>query len=251
MHQLMHSGLREAMKSPRSGRLGRVAFTVTVVSALRLAKERFTYRELSTATGIPAPQIARYVSGSSLPSSEKAERILRGLWKLADPRRALAERLAETGGVLDTSVVLTDPLYLTLASLYYLERLRDIEPTRILVPEASGIPLATSLSLLLGAPFTVARRYMGYGLCSSSEPRFCIRPGQLGRSDRVLIVDDIVETGMTLRALEEIADSIGARVEAVAALVVVGDEWRRHTRIARIEAMVYLKKPGMRREPGL
>jgi adenine phosphoribosyltransferase len=234
------------------GRLGSTGFTVLAVSVLKLAKARFSYRELSAATGIPSHQLARYVSGRSLPRLETAERIVEGVWRLADPRRALAERLVETGGVLDTSVVLTDPLYLLLVSLHYARKLAGYNPTRIVVPEASGIPLASSLSIVMGLPFTVARRDREGWICSSSRPRFCIPPGSVSRGDRIVIVDDIVETGMTIRAVEEAVSHAHAKVYAVAALVVVGDEWRERVGVSKVESLVYLRKPEMRRrEPSL
>ncbi|KSW11578.1 hypothetical protein CF15_01725 [Pyrodictium occultum] len=243
------------MPGKRGGRLERAQLSTVVAAALRLAKRRYSYRELSKATGVPAPLLSRYVTGRSLPGPEKAGAILEGLWRLADPRRALAERMAETGGVLDTSIVLTDPLYLLLATLYYTRRLQGRGVTRILVPEASGIPLATSLSLALETPFTVARRRRpgleGYD-CSPGEPSFCIPRGTLGRSDRVLVVDDIVETGRTLRALRLLVERARARLEAVAAVAVVGEEWRETSGVEEVEALIHLTKPGMsRRMPGL
>lgn len=238
-----------------SERLERARLSLNVAAALRLAKRKYSYRELSRATGAPAPLLSRYVTGKSLPSPEKAVEILEGLWRLADPRRALAERMAETGGVLDTSVVLTEPLYLLLVTLYYARRLQGKRITRILVPEASGIPLAASLSLALETPFTVARRRLGLPeeeQCSPGEPSFCIPRGALGRSDRVLIVDDIVETGRTLRALRMLVEEARARIEAVAAIAVVGEEWRETSGVDQVDALIYLTKPGMkRRMPGL
>ncbi len=252
MHQLMHSGTVAAMLMAGGSRFGSVSFTVVSVAALKLAKERFSYRELSAATGVPAHQLARYVSGRSLPRPETAARIFEGLWRLADPRRALAERLAETGGVLDTTVVLTDPLYLLLVSIYYAERLAELRPTRIVVPEASGIPLASTLSIVSGIPFTVARRERPGWICGGDTLRFCIPPRAVSRGDRVIVVDDILETGATLSAVEEAVGRAGARVLAVAALVVVGEEWRRKTRVERVESLVFLHKPEMKaREPSL
>jgi adenine/guanine phosphoribosyltransferase-like PRPP-binding protein len=234
-------------------RFARTSFIVLTVSALRLAKMRYSYRELSTAIGIPSHQIARYVNGHTLPRYETAVRILEGLWKIADPRRALAERLAETGGTLDTSVVLTNPLYLLLISLYYAGRLVRLRPTRIVVPEASGIPLASTLSIVIGVPFTVARRKRPGWICSERGPvEFCIPPGSISRGDRVVIVDDILETGSTASAVEEVIEKAGGRVCAIAALVAVGDEWKLKVKASRIICMVHLRKPEMKaREPSL
>jgi len=230
-------------------RLAEARLALSTVKALRLAKRLYSYRELSRATGVPAPMLSRYVTGRSLPSPETAARILEALERLADPRRALAERMAETGGVIDTSVVLTEPLYLLLATLVFVKRFQGLGATRILVPEASGIPLAASLSLELELPFTVARRaqpgLQGW-LCSHEAPIFCVPRGVLGRSDRIIIVDDIVETGRTLRALRRLAEGAGARIVAVAALVVVGEEWATVSGIPHVDALISLTKPASR-----
>jgi len=236
-----------------SRRFEEARLVLVTVEALRLAKQRYSYRELSLATGVPAPHLSRYVTGRGLPSPEKARQILEGVWRLANPRRAIAERLAETGGVLDTSTVLTDPLYLLLASIFFMQRIDPGSVTRILVPEASGIPFATTLSLALEKPFTVARRgpVLGDEVCSDTVPSFCIPRGALSRSDTVLIVDDIVETGRTLRALRDLAEKTGARIHGVAALIVVGEEWRETSGLEEIHALVELTKPGAKRIPSL
>ena len=237
----------------RGRRLSEASLVVFTVKALRLAKRLYSYRELSRATGLPAQMLSRYVTGRSLPSPENARRIIEGLRRLADPRKALAERMAETGGLIDTSVVLTEPLYLVMATLFFAERFSGSGATRILVPEASGIPLAASLSLELEIPFTVARRLAPPappGWRCSSDPLYCIPRSSVTRSDRVLIVDDIVETGRTLRALRLLAEEAGAQVVGVAALVVVGEEWRQASGITRVEALIRLTKPATRL-PGL
>ncbi len=229
----------------RGRRFEEASLVLSVAKALRLAKQRFTYRELSAATGVQAPLLSRYVTGRSLPSPETAARILEGLERLADPRRALAERMAETGGLVDTTVVLTDPLYLLLATLHFARRHRGRRVTRILVPEASGIPLATMLAEELETPLTLARRAPpqgGRGLCSRTPPIFCVEPGSLGRSDRVLVVDDIVETGATLRALREIIEAAGATLAGVAALVAVGEEWREVSGVGEVDALITIRK---------
>jgi len=234
-------------------RLEEAALVLATVKALRLAKRLYSYRELERATGVPAPMLSRYVTGRSLPSPEKAAAMYEGLRRLADPRRALAERIAETGGVIDTGVVLAEPLYLEMATLHFARLYRGRGVTRILVPEASGIPLAASLSLELEVGFTVARRGRGGApglLCGGGSPVFCVPRGSLGRSDRVLIVDDIVETGRTLRALREIVEAAGASVVAVAALVTVGEEWRAASGFDAVDALVAIGKPAARL-PGL
>ena len=241
-------GLRGAVRA-RGDRYREASLILSVVKALRLAKQRYTYRELAAATGIPAPNLSRYITGRSLPAPDTARRILEGLQRLADPRKQLAQRMAETGGLVDTTAVLTDPLSLLLATLHYASKYKDHGITRILVPEASGIPLATMLSQELETPYTLARKTQNPqpgSQCSTSTPVLCIPKGSLTRTDRVLIVDDIVETGATLRALREIIEKTGAKLAAVAALVAVGEQWKKTSGIQEVDALINLTKPAKR-----
>lgn len=78
---------------------------------------------------------------------------------------------------------------------------------KILTAEAMGIPLAAALSLRTGRPFSVARKRR-YGLPGEivvaqktgySEANLHVHG--LQRGERVLLLDDVVSTGGTLRAL--------------------------------------------------
>ncbi|RUM46791.1 MAG: hypothetical protein DSY37_04320 [Hyperthermus sp.] len=239
----------------RSKRFEEARTVIAVVKALRLAKKLYSYRELSAFTGVRAPTLSMYVSGRSMPSLETAKDILAGLLRLVDPRKRLAERLVETGGAVDTSSVLTEPLYLLMATIHFANLYRGRRVTRILVPEASGIPLATSLSLELEVPFTLARRYPykpaqsheARHVCSTSGPPFfCVERDSIGRTDSVLIVDDIVETGRTLRALREIVEDRKASIAGVATLVVIGEEWMHESGISHVDTLIMLRKPASR-----
>ncbi|HIJ00382.1 MAG: adenine phosphoribosyltransferase [Candidatus Methanomethylophilaceae archaeon] len=94
----------------------------------------------------------------------------------------------------------------------------DFECDRILAPEAMGIHLAVPIALSLGIPYSIVRK-RGYGL-----------PGELNISqytgyshtdmyvngvkggDRVVIVDDVLSTGGTLKALVGALREIGAEI---------------------------------------
>ncbi len=232
-------------------------YSLEAASLLRLAKRYYSYRVLSDVTGIPAPILARYIFGKTLPTPDRAHTILKRLMKLVDPRYILGQRLADTGGIVDTSIVLTDPLYLKATTFYFVEKLADQKITKIVVPEASGIPLATSLSLALEVPFIVARRKATMSLfretlCSDIEPSFCIQKDSIGKRDNVLIVDDIVETGATLTSIKRLIELIGASLTKVVALVVIGEEWKNRAKIEDVETLIMIMRPTKRaRMPSL
>jgi adenine phosphoribosyltransferase len=96
-----------------------------------------------------------------------------------------------------------------------LQRILPAEFDVLLTPEAMGIPIASVLSIRVSKPFTVARK-RAYGL--PGEVIVSQRTGYGGsqlhihglkRGDRVVIVDDVVSSGGTLRALGDACKKIG------------------------------------------
>ncbi|MET1101655.1 MAG: phosphoribosyltransferase family protein [Pyrodictiaceae archaeon] len=220
--------------------------------ALRLAKKLYSYRQLSEMIGLPESVIAKYVTGHTVPSLEQATRILERLEKAINPRRIIASRLSELGGLIDLSPVLTDPLLLRIVSLYFYRRFQGDGVTRILVPEASGISLATALAIIFEVPMAIARRskhnpYEEYIEGAYVEPPnsylvFYVPRNSISRRDRILIVDDIVQSGRTLYVMKRIVEKVGARIVGVAALVAIGEEWVKRGGIKRVEAIVHIHK---------
>jgi adenine phosphoribosyltransferase len=99
----------------------------------------------------------------------------------------------------------------------------------IIAPEAMGIPLAVSLSLQTGIPYCVVRkrRYdlpgemiiaqkTGY---STSEMSI----NGLKAGDRVVIVDDVLSTGGTLKVLITALKEMGVQIIDVMVVVEKGD----------------------------
>ena len=229
-------------------KLESLRYRVLVTEALRNAKRLFSYRELSNATGVDATLLARYVNGSMVPSYEHAVKIWKGLKRLLDPAKTILDVAKSYGGLIDLSPITSDPLMLRLISLEFLERFRDSRVTKILVPETSGISLGTAMALHFNVPLVVARRrkenpleeYIeGHVVESPMMYRiFYVPKKSISRSDRILIVDDIIQTGLTLAVMENIVESVGAEIVGVAALVAVGEEWRRKLKVSRIESIL-------------
>jgi adenine phosphoribosyltransferase len=83
----------------------------------------------------------------------------------------------------------------------------DFDCDRIAAPESMGIPLAVPLSLKLRIPYTVIRKRY-YGM--EGEIKVAYKTGYsyremyingIDKGDRVIIVDDVLSTGMTLSAV--------------------------------------------------
>ncbi|WP_400260137.1 hypoxanthine/guanine phosphoribosyltransferase [Candidatus Methanomassiliicoccus intestinalis] len=94
----------------------------------------------------------------------------------------------------------------------------------LLTPEAMGIPLATAVSLKTGLPFSIIRK-KSYGLpqelCIKQQTGYAqslmyINGVQAGQ--RVVIIDDIISTGGTLRAIISMLKEHGVEVAGVIVL---------------------------------
>ena len=100
----------------------------------------------------------------------------------------------------------------------------DLDCDLVLAPEAMGIPLAAGIALKTGIPYAVIRK-RSYGLPGeialdqrtgySKSPMYIngVSPGE-----RVAVVDDVVSTGGTLRAIVGALRGMGAVVTEVIAV---------------------------------
>ena len=107
--------------------------------------------------------------------------------------------------------------------------LEDVD--KIVTPAAMGIHISTAVSLMTDIPLVVIRK-REYGLANEvaltkgtgySEDEMYINDVREG--DRVLLLDDLISTGGTMRAIVEALDDIGADiVDIVIAIRKVGGE---------------------------
>ncbi len=102
----------------------------------------------------------------------------------------------------------------------------DLNIDKILSIEAMGIPLATALSLKMSIPFSIVRKrkYELEGEVKLSQSTGYSKGelyiNDIRKGERLLVVDDVISTGGTLRALLQALDKIGASVVDV--IVVIG-----------------------------
>ncbi|WP_232701547.1 hypoxanthine/guanine phosphoribosyltransferase [Halobacterium wangiae] len=96
---------------------------------------------------------------------------------------------------------------------------------KIVTPEAMGIHISTAVSLQTDIPLTVVRK-REYGLPGEvslhqetgySEGEMYLNDVEAG--DRVLVLDDLLSTGGTLRALTDALDDVGAEVADVVVVI--------------------------------
>ncbi len=209
-------------------RLEKVRTQLDGVNVLRSVKRLLglTYKELSTLLGLPESVLSRYYTGDMLPSVETAREMVEKLFA-EYPLDKILSRLLK---VYETYVDLTatyNPDLWTLYSVYISRKFGELKIDRVLTAAVDGIPLAVAVAQRFGVPLVIAKQYKEPG-AKSIEVSYIkgnrvvslyVPQGQLAKGDSVLIVDDVVRTGKTIRALADLAEAAGSKVAAAAALL--------------------------------
>ena len=118
----------------------------------------------------------------------------------------------------------------------------------ILTPEAKSIPIAYEMARQSGKPYIIARKgvkvYMRNPLSVSvnsittqNEQHLYLGETEVNmiKGKRVLIVDDVISTGESLRCLEILTEKAGGNIVGKAAILAEGDAADR-------EDIIYLQK---------
>ena len=135
--------------------------------------------------------------------------------------------------------MLGDTYVVKAAAASLAERLRDIDAQVLVTAEAKGIPLIYEMSALMGKPYVLLRKayksYMGEALTAETVSITTGRTQTLFLDEKdlalvqghnVIIVDDVVSTGSTLRGMKDVVSAAGGSVGAVAAVFTEGDaDW--------------------------
>ena len=230
------------------------------VEKLRLIKKSYSYSELAKHTGLPEAVLCRYVKGSVLPSEETALKLWKALEELESLSSLVRKRIRFTpDGYIDITGVIYDPYILVHTAQHVCMRFAGKRINKVMTAAIDGIPLASIVATTLEVPLVIAKRNKDVGVRDFLEesypsespaelrtlyiPRKAIRP-----TDGVLIVDDIVRTGKTLKALTNLVRKARAKLEGIFTLMAIGDEWKRRVNVDwPIEVAVVIDERELRR----
>ena len=135
-------------------------------------------------------------------------------------KQALIDGFPRVADHPDVAGVLRNPRLLALIGPALVEPFRDRGITVVASPEARGPILGALAAAELGAGLVLARKDDRNQPGWRGAPEwFQARSFDLDTTDRVLIVDDWVTTGNSLRAVAALAERCGATVVGAAALV--------------------------------
>src|SRR5215210_7709159 len=115
-------------------------------------------------------------------------------------------------------------------------KLKGTDYDVLVTAEAKSIPLAHALSVETKKPYVVLRKsykpYMGDALkaetlsITTGQPQTLLldeKDIELMKGKKVIIIDDVISTGSTLRGMRMVLDKAGATIAANAAIFTEGD----------------------------
>lgn len=119
------------------------------------------------------------------------------------------------------------------------EQLKSTPADVLVTAEAKGIPLIYEMSALMGLPYMVLRKsyksYMGNALSAETVSITTGKPQTLYMDEKdtafiqnkkVVLVDDVISTGSTLKGMEEVVKQAGGEIVKTAAVFTEGDaDW--------------------------
>ncbi len=153
--------------------------------------------------------------------------------------QALKERIQREGknlggGILKVDGFINhqvDPLLMDACGHEFALRFKNVGATKILTAEISGIAPALTTALHMRLPVVYARKHKPITMpdqvfltLSPSHTKgrtveLIISPEYLGHSERVLIIDDFLATGATIQGLVRLAQTAGASIVGIGALI--------------------------------
>ena len=168
----------------------------------------------------------------------------------------LKERILREGKILGNGILKVDgfinhqvdPLLMDACGKEFARRFREVGATKILTAEISGIAPALTTAIHLGVPVVYARKHKPVTMPdqvfltltpSHTKGRIVeliISPEYLAGGEKVLIIDDFLATGATIQGLVRLAQTAGAKIVGVGALVEKSFEGGR-------QALTYLGVP--------
>ena len=221
---------------PKKDRWGRLVLRMRLVELLRFLKQTHTYAQLAGIFKESVTVLARYVHGEVLPGYEKAIALLPKAERVA--RDIVIDMVKPSNnGFFDITRLLSESAPRNIFTTWAIDRIAGTRVDKVLTAAVDGVPLAVSLSDALGIPVAIAKKEREVGVQdfwtadvewpSGRVETLWLPKHQLRSREWVVIVDDIIRTGETLRALIRLAQYAGARVAAALAFVGVKPYWRK------------------------
>ena len=228
-------------------------FRLMTIELLRTAKKHFTYRELAQRTGLPVTVLSRYVKGHVLPTTKRAKNVWNVLTKIVNLEEEIRGRLKfDEFGYFDNTSIVGDLTLLQQAAQDALSKFAGRRITKVVTAAVDGIPLATAVASAFGVDLVIAKKSKEVGVHDFLEETYIpsnsavmmalyVPKGILKKGESVLIVDDVIRTGETQRALINLVGRAKAEVTGIFALIAVGDDWDKMEMLPKCPTEIILR----------
>lgn len=226
------------IKVVKMSALDDVVLRIEAVALLRRLKKYFKYKELGDHFGLDVPLLSKYVRGRLLPGRKRAREIIEKTYDLIDMDQVLKDSLAPSiYNFFDlTNLSATSPDLLLYTAIQAYRIYKNSRITKILSLEGGGLIIAALIAAFLNKRLVYAIRdhyiadaiiepYPALTGAAAKYTTFIALPKKsISPEDNLLIVDDIIYTGSTIKILLKIVEKIGSSVTGIFCLGVVSEK---------------------------
>jgi len=221
-------------------RVRELKYRMMITDLLRVASEGHTYQELSDYLDLSPPILSRYMRGHVLPSYGRAQGLYEKLMKITNIKAELKKRINfDEEGYFDNTPLVSEITWLKIMSNYAMEKFAGRRVTKVLSAAVDGVPVSTLVSNLLEVDLIIAKEMKEVGIKDFIEETYVLKDSAIRKSlyipktsikkkDSILIIDDVIRTGETIKALVNLVKKQKADIAGIYALVSVGDIWKKY-----------------------
>jgi adenine/guanine phosphoribosyltransferase-like PRPP-binding protein len=206
-------------------RVSDVKTRISSVEVLATLKKSYSYKELSAILNLSAPILSRYVRGHVLPSATRSEKFIATFREKLLKKMIMDEVRVTQDGSYDISAVVSNVgLLRQIAKVVYSEY-SLVNVDKVVTIEVDGIPLAVEVAAEFNVNLAVVRDERDLGVDEFIEQKAVYNPSTikylylprsaLKKGEHVLVVDDMVRSGITIEALAKIVEKAKAKIVGV------------------------------------
>ncbi len=140
----------------------------------------------------------------------------------------LGDGILKVDGFINHQV---DPILMDACGRQFANEFQDVNATKILTAEISGIAPALMTAMHMGLPVVYARKHKPITMpdqvfltltpshTKGRTVELIISPEYLGVGERIIIIDDFLASGATILGLVRLAQTAGAKIVGIGALI--------------------------------
>ncbi len=208
-------------------RISDIEKELEAVEILRTLKRHSTYKSLSSLTGLSEVTLSRYVEGHVLPTRKRAEKIIKSFGKGMIKKET--RKLIKFGkaGLLDNTNIIFNTSLLKKVS-------REVskvfsKPDKVFTLAVDGIPIAVHMANRYNVPCVYAKKdkeigvdnflHQSHVFKSGVSMDYFLPVGILKKNEKILIVDDMIRSGETLKVLINMVRKTKAKIIGIFVLL--------------------------------